>query len=64
MEFLVMPQFTSSLIECFSGGGGACTYRDCRYTECTGIYIECEDRSCTIENQARNIFQKNKARLT
>ena len=50
MEFLVVPQFTSSLIECFSGGGGECTYRDCKYTECTGIYIECEEKTCTIEN--------------
>ena len=34
MEFLVLPQSTHSLVECFSAGGDGCGVDDCTFT-CT-----------------------------
>lgn len=65
MEFLVMPQFTGSLIECYSGSGDGCgcnslTICICNeqdhscigYVDCTcrgGHGPSCTGLRCTIE---------------
>ena len=38
MEFLVMPQLTSSLVECFSGSSGSCICYGAPLT-CEGIFV-------------------------
>ena len=54
MEFLVMPQFTSSLVECFSASGGGCTHT-CIGEDCTFTCTCFEGDKCNDNNPCAHI---------
>lgn len=47
MEFLVVPQTSGTLVECYSAGGVSCTF-ECTGFKCTGIFTleDCHPLIC------------------